>query len=137
MPTIDSPTSPLVTPLKDGMNLVAKEYCACQVDGNGVLILSEFAGAAEQLGRDAVLVNPYDLDTVADAIHKAVGMTKAQRRPAMRRLRRSAEKENVYWWLDLYLKACGLPTLGQAAPEPAKTPAATEVPDQVVEISGL
>ena len=52
----------LVTPLKDGMNLVAKEYCACQIEGNGVLVLSEFAGAAEQLGQWAVLVNPYDLD---------------------------------------------------------------------------
>ena len=66
----------LVTPLKDGMNLVAKEYCAAKVDEDGVLILSEFAGAADQLGptarsRGAMLVNPYDTEGVADAIHQA------------------------------------------------------------------
>src|SRR5205823_6499125 len=60
-----------VTPLKDGMNLVAKEYCACCIDQNGVLILSHFAGAAEQLKRDALLVNPYDIEQVADTIWKA------------------------------------------------------------------
>jgi trehalose-6-phosphate synthase len=54
-----------VTPLKDGMNLVAKEYCACTIDDEGVLILSEFAGAAAQLGRSALLVNPYDMEGVA------------------------------------------------------------------------
>ncbi len=127
----------LVTPFKDGMNLVAKEYCACQVDGNGVLILSEFAGAAVQLRRDAVLVNPYDLDKVAEAIHIAVGMTKAQRRPAMRRLRRIIEKEDVYWWLDCYLKACGVPSLGEAASIAAKPESSAKAPEQVVEISGL
>ena len=52
----------LITPLRDGMNLVAKEYCACSVDNNGVLILSEFAGAADQLGKKALLVNPYDIE---------------------------------------------------------------------------
>ncbi len=127
----------LVTPLKDGMNLVAKEYCACQVDGNGVLILSEFAGAAEQLKRDAVMVNPYDLDRVAEAIHKAVGMTKTQRRPAMRRLRRCIEKEDIYWWLNRYLKACGVAPPGEAAAAPAKITSPAEAPKPVVEISGL
>ncbi len=127
----------LVTPLKDGMNLVAKEYCACQVDGNGVLILSEFAGAAEQLKHGAVLVNPYDLDTVAEAIRKAVAMTKHQRRPAMRRLRKVIEKENVYWWLNQYMRACGLSAPGEAANSPAKPPATADAPPPVVEISGL
>jgi trehalose 6-phosphate synthase/phosphatase len=61
----------LVTPLKDGMNLVAKEYCACSIEEECVLILSEFAGAAAQLQRGALLVNPYDIEGVADAIYRA------------------------------------------------------------------
>jgi trehalose 6-phosphate synthase/phosphatase len=97
----------LVTPLKDGMNLVAKEYCACQVDGNGVLILSEFAGAAVQMRRDAILVNPYDLDRVAEAIRNAVSMTPEQRRPSMRRLRSIVRRQDVFWWVDRFLDACG------------------------------
>jgi trehalose 6-phosphate synthase len=98
----------LITPLKDGMNLVAKEYCACQVDGNGVLILSEFAGAAVQLGRHAVLVNPYDLDRVAGAIRHAVLMTKAERGPAMGRMRAILRRQDVYWWVNRFLAACGV-----------------------------
>lgn len=97
----------LVTPLKDGMNLVAKEYCACQVEGDGVLILSEFAGAAVQMRRDAILVNPYDLDHVAHAIRAAVSMTRAQRRPRMRRLRSVVRRQDVFWWADHFLAACG------------------------------
>jgi len=80
----------LVTPLKDGMNLVAKEYCACTIDDEGVLILSEFAGAAAQLGRSALLVNPYDTEGVADAINRGCRMSDDQRRARMRRLRRSS-----------------------------------------------
>jgi trehalose 6-phosphate synthase len=98
----------LVTPLKDGMNLVAKEYCACQVEGDGVLILSEFAGSAVQMKRDAVLVNPYDLDRVAEAIRRAVSLNRKQRRPAMRRLRRIVQQQDIYWWLQRFLTACGL-----------------------------
>ena len=60
----------LVTPIKDGMNLVCKEYCASSPN-EGVLILSEFAGAAEQLKNGAIMVNPFDLDGVADAIYQA------------------------------------------------------------------
>lgn len=98
----------LVTPLKDGMNLVAKEYCACQVEGDGVLILSEFAGAAVQLRRHALLVNPYDLDRVAYAIHEAVNRSLEQREPSMRRLRRMVRRQNVFWWADRFLGACGM-----------------------------
>jgi trehalose 6-phosphate synthase len=98
----------LVTPLKDGMNLVSKEYCACQIEGNGVLVLSEFAGASEQLGESAVLVNPYDIDCVAAAIQLAVIMTPEERRPAMERLRAIIQKQNVYWWSGQFLRACGI-----------------------------
>lgn len=101
----------LITPLKDGMNLVAKEYCASQVEDNGVLILSEFAGAAVQLRDNAVLVNPYDLDQVADAIRRAATMTAKQRRPSMRRLRRIIAKQDVFWWVDRFLAACGIESM--------------------------
>ncbi|HOO18168.1 MAG TPA: trehalose-6-phosphate synthase [Phycisphaerae bacterium] len=96
----------LVTPLKDGMNLVAKEYCACQLDGDGVLILSEFAGAAVQLRRDALLVNPYDLDGVAEALRRAVGMSRRQRQPAMCRMQRILSRQDVHWWANQVLQAC-------------------------------
>ncbi|MEW6250807.1 MAG: trehalose-6-phosphate synthase [Planctomycetota bacterium] len=98
----------LVTPLKDGMNLVAKEYCACQVEGDGVLILSEFAGAAVQLGRHALLVNPYDLDGVAAALHQAVRTPRAARHAAMRHLRTNIRRYDVHWWAEQFLKASGL-----------------------------
>ncbi len=105
----------LVTPLKDGMNLVAKEYCACQVDGDGVLILSEFAGAAVQMRRDAILVNPYDLNGVADAIRRGVMLTTAQRRPAMRRLRSVVRRQDVFWWVNQFLGACGVSSAATGA----------------------
>jgi trehalose 6-phosphate synthase len=110
----------VVTPLKDGMNLVAKEYCACQIEGNGVLVLSEFAGASEQLGRWAVLVNPYDIDCVADAIKLAVLMTPAERRAAMEKLRGNIREQDVHWWLAQFLKVCGVRLAASAAPTVGK-----------------
>jgi trehalose 6-phosphate synthase/phosphatase len=95
----------LITPLKDGMNLVAKEYCACNVEEEGVLILSSFAGAASQLGRDALLVNPYDIEGVADAIRRAFRMEKAERQARMRRMRRHVREYDVFWWVDSFLRA--------------------------------
>src|SRR5438270_5035686 len=94
-----------VTPLKDGMNLVAKEYCACRIDENGVLILSQFAGAAEQLKTGALLVNPYDVEEVADTILKAFRMTEADRTARMKRMRRVVREENVFQWVDSFLAA--------------------------------
>lgn len=95
----------LVTPLKDGMNLVAKEYCACSIEEDGVLILSEFAGAAAQLQRGALLVNPYDIEGVADTIYRAYKMNKAERRPGMRRLRRAIREQDIFGWVDAFLHA--------------------------------
>jgi trehalose 6-phosphate synthase len=94
----------LVTPLKDGMNLVAKEYCACSVDNEGVLILSEFAGAAFEFRRAALLVNPYDLEGVAHAIHRAVTMPARERRSRMRRMRRIVRDHDIFDWLDAFLR---------------------------------
>jgi trehalose 6-phosphate synthase len=94
-----------ITPLKDGMNLVAKEYCACRIEEDGALILSQFAGAAEQLKSGALLVNPYDIEQMADTIVKAFRMTPAERTARMKRLRRMVRKENVFWWVDSFLRA--------------------------------
>jgi trehalose 6-phosphate synthase len=101
----------LITPLKDGMNLVAKEYCVANEDGDGVLILSEFAGAATQLSADAIMVNPFDKKMVAAAIHHAFNMDSAERISRMKSLRRSIRNENVFKWVDNFLAAlCQGPT---------------------------
>jgi trehalose 6-phosphate synthase len=94
-----------VTPLKDGMNLVAKEYCACRVHEDGALILSQFAGATEQLKPDALLVNPYDVEQMADTILEAFRMSHAERSARMKRMRRVVRDENVFWWVDSFLRA--------------------------------
>jgi trehalose 6-phosphate synthase len=95
----------LITPLKDGMNLVAKEYCACSIEEDCVLILSEFAGAAEQLAPGALLVNPYDIEGVAEAIRGAHAMPQAERVARMRSMRRSIRRHDVFRWVDSYLRA--------------------------------
>ncbi len=97
----------LVTPLKDGMNLVSKEYCASHVEGDGVLILSEFAGAAAELQGGALLVNPYDVEGVADALVAALTMPESTRRSSFRRLRRTVREKDIYRWLDTFLRAAG------------------------------
>ena len=88
----------LVTPLKDGMNLVAKEFCACRVDETGVLVLSEFAGAAAELNCGAVIVNPYDADGVASALHHALHMDEREQRTRMRAMRDSIRVHDVFQW---------------------------------------
>lgn len=100
----------VVTPLCDGMNLVSKEFCASQVDENGVLILSEFAGAADEFHEDALLVNPYDTVGTADAIYEAVTMDENQRRKRMRRLRHEVETHNVYWWANQFVDSLHEPS---------------------------
>jgi trehalose 6-phosphate synthase/phosphatase len=95
----------LITPLKDGMNLVAKEYCACSLEDNGVIILSEFAGAAEQLRDGAIMVNPFDIEGVAEAIHEAVLMDPDDRRSRMHPLRESIRREDIYHWVEAFVAA--------------------------------
>jgi len=87
----------LVTSLHDGMNLVAKEFVAARDDEDGVLVLSKFTGAAIELG-DALQVNPYDVEGVADAIHQGLEMPPAERRARMQRMRRQVMEHNVYRW---------------------------------------
>lgn len=94
----------LVTPVRDGMNLVAKEFVATRSDESGVLVLSEFAGAADEL-RDALIVNPYDVDGTAAAVHYALTMDAAERRRRMVRLREQVMEYDVHRWVALFLAA--------------------------------
>jgi trehalose 6-phosphate synthase len=98
----------LVTPLRDGMNLVAKEYVACRHDNGGVLVLSEFAGAALEL-KDALLVNPHDIDGVKNALHSALTIEPDEGRRRMRALRRQVLSHDVDRWARSFLDALGLP----------------------------
>ena len=77
----------MVTPLRDGMNLVAKEFVACQIEEPGVLILSPFAGAGETM-QEAMIVNPYKIDAVAELIHTCLEMPLDEREVRMKHLRR-------------------------------------------------
>ena len=93
----------LVTPLRDGMNLVAKEYVACHAaHGDGVLILSEFAGAARGMG-EAVLVNPYDPEAIGGAIEIALDMPHDERARRMHSLSVRVRTHDLGWWTDAFL----------------------------------
>ena len=94
----------LVTALRDGMNLVAKEYVACRFDDDGVLLLSEFTGASDEL-RQAVLVNPHDIDGLKDAIVEAARMPKRERARRMRALRKRVRDNDVAKWSARFLEA--------------------------------
>lgn len=87
----------MVTSLHDGMNLVAKEYIAARDDEHGALILSSFTGASRDL-RDALIVNPYDVDGTANTIARALEMDSGEVRDRMRRMRRAVTEHNIYWW---------------------------------------
>jgi trehalose 6-phosphate synthase/phosphatase len=93
----------LVTPLRDGMNLVAKEFAASRVEDDGVLVLSEFAGAAAELG-DAVVVNPYDVDGVVAGIRRALDMPDEERRRRMRNLRARVCEYDVHAWAKAFIR---------------------------------
>jgi trehalose 6-phosphate synthase len=101
----------LVTPLKAGMHLMAKEYCAAQVEGRGALVLSELAGAAPQLAGGALLVNPFDLQGVARTLRHALILNERERALRMRRLREEVRSHDVFWWADSCLATApaGLP----------------------------
>jgi trehalose 6-phosphate synthase len=115
----------LVTPLRDGMNLVAKEYVAAQdAEDPGVLILSQFAGAAEELG-DALIVNPYNIEETADVIRVALEMSKDERRRRHGALLATLRRHDVSTWCNSFLsrlertRASGGPS-GQETPEPIR-----------------
>lgn len=96
----------VVTPVRDGMNLVAKEFVATRTDDDGVLVLSEFAGAAEELS-EALIVNPYDVDETAEALHTALVMAPNERAQRMRALRERVTTHDVARWAAEFLDALG------------------------------
>src|SRR5262249_8469030 len=83
--------------LHDGMNLVAKEFVAAREDEQGALILSQFTGASREL-RDAIVVNPYDIEQLSEAIRAALEMDANERHSRMQRMRRTVREHNVYRW---------------------------------------
>jgi trehalose 6-phosphate synthase len=131
----------LVTSLHDGMNLVAKEYVAARDDEDGVLVLSKFAGAATEL-LDALMVNPYDIEGVAEAIHEGLEMEHDERRTRMQRMRHHVMDHNIYRWAasilgdlrDLRMETPGTFDLGHGPlthSAPAETDARCEQEESV------
>lgn len=105
----------LVTPLRDGMNLVAKEFIATRADGDGVLVLSEFAGAASELG-EALDVNPYDLPGMAATIGRALNMPEADRRARMAALRERVMSYDAAAWAEDFVARLGAAAAARGAP---------------------
>ncbi|RKQ69800.1 trehalose 6-phosphate synthase [Litorimonas taeanensis] len=97
----------LVTPLQDGMNLVAKEFIAAQDESDpGVLILSQFAGAAEQM-KEALIVNPYDTEAVAQTLHKALNMPLEERQARWKALHKTVDTQDINWWRNRFFAPRG------------------------------
>ncbi len=92
----------LVSSLQDGMNLVAKEFVACQIEEHGVLVLSRFTGAAEEID-GAVLINPFNIDGFVDGIRRAIDMGEGERRIRMHRMRRQLRERSIFDWLQAIL----------------------------------
>ena len=111
----------VITPLRDGMNLVAKEFVACRNDEGGVLVLSELAGAASELG-EALLVNPYDVDDMASAVSRALRMPDEERRTRMHALRGRVFQYDVHLWASAFLGELSRPDAFLPAPELRLTP---------------
>lgn len=109
----------LVTPLRDGMNLVAKEFVASRPDEDGVLVLSEFAGASAEMV-EALRVNPYDIDRVAVSIKKALTMPAEERRDRMRVLRRRVLANDSYRWANAFIEALQSASDAKATSKPRK-----------------
>jgi trehalose 6-phosphate synthase len=102
----------MVTPLRDGMNLVAKEYVAARGDSGGALVLSEFAGAATEL-RQAYLCNPHDPDGVKDALMRAIHADESETVRRMRFMQRHLRTHDVRHWARSFLSELGVPESAQ------------------------
>ncbi|HEU4827562.1 MAG TPA: bifunctional alpha,alpha-trehalose-phosphate synthase (UDP-forming)/trehalose-phosphatase, partial [Gemmatimonadales bacterium] len=120
----------LVTPVRDGMNLVAKEFVASRVDEDGVLVLSEFTGAAAQL-TEALPVNPYDVDGMAATLYRALTMSREERRRRMQSLRATVTSQDATWWAATFLT--DLRTARRKRKRSASVPE-TSTPEQVQEV---
>ncbi|MCE9560756.1 MAG: trehalose-6-phosphate synthase [Planctomycetes bacterium] len=115
----------VVSSLHDGMNLVAKEFVAARDDERGVLILSQFTGAAKEL-TDAVLVNPFDVDELATGLHLALTMPVEEQERRMRRMRIKVQDNNIYRWAGMLLSE-----VGKLVPEPVAPP----TPEPIVPVN--
>lgn len=122
----------LVTPLRDGMNLVAKEFCAARGGRRGVLVLSAFAGAAEELGEAALVVDPRSPRDVAEAIHRACTMPAEERRRRSAVARARIEAWDVHRWAGEFLRAAGA---GTAVEGPRDSRAGTARPTARIPVS--
>jgi trehalose 6-phosphate synthase/phosphatase len=109
----------LVTPLRDGMNLVAKEFVAARCDGDGVLVLSEFAGAAAEM-TEALLVNPYDVKRTAEVFHQALTLPEEERRTRLALLRERVMTRDVHAWARDFVAR--LEQVPATRPPPALSP---------------
>ncbi|MFI7480797.1 trehalose-6-phosphate synthase [Kocuria sp. M1R5S2] len=114
----------LVTSLRDGMNLVAKEYVAARTDGSGVLVLSEFTGAAEQL-KKALLINPHDIDGLKEAMLRARSMPPAEAKKRMRAMRRQVLGNDVNDWSETFLRDLAATRGGPEGTTAVTTPGTT------------
>ncbi len=117
----------LVTPLKAGMHLMAKEYCAANLEARGALVLSEFAGAAPQLAGGALTVNPFDTQGVARTLRRALKMKDRERGTRMRRLREEVRTHDVFWWAGSFLAAASVRRLGERLDDRGGENAATDL----------
>jgi trehalose 6-phosphate synthase len=111
----------MVTSLHDGMNLVAKEFVASRDDEDGVLILSQFTGASREL-KDAVIVNPYDIEQMADAIRLSLVMPPEERRDRMGRMRDTLLEYNIYRWAGKLIAGLARLRLTENASAPEAAP---------------
>ncbi len=114
----------VVSSLHDGMNLVAKEFVAARADLRGVLVLSRFTGAAEELN-DALLINPYAVDEFAEVLRQALGMPEEEQERRMRQLRRQVADNNIYRWAGMLLSEAGKLVAGRPWERPRPAPAWT------------
>jgi trehalose 6-phosphate synthase len=117
----------MVTSLHDGMNLVAKEFIAARTDGDGVLLLSQYTGAAREL-TDALLINPYDCDQLADALLQAYRIPEKERRHRMAGMRAQVERNNIYvWGRKIFEELLKRVSFGKSRSEAAHAPGAGRV----------
>ena len=128
----------LVTPLRDGMNLVAKEFVASRTDGDGVLVLSEFAGAAWELP-EALQVNPYDVDGSAEVYYRALSMPRSERRSRMAPLRTRVRQFDVHRWVAAFLEQLAevSPNGTRAGPTASGSAARRELAARLAETDSL
>ena len=119
----------LVTPLRDGMNLVAKEFVASRVDGDGVLVLSEFAGASWELS-EAIQVNPYDVEGAAESYYRALTMSPEERRTRLGPLRARVETYDVHRWAASFLEQ--LETITHRPPAAQRAPGGAHAAHQAL-----